>query len=83
MQALFKAKLERQRLREQFAGRMIKRNMRAYSRRKWLAVTVALYRGAKRENQWGRGMRARWPAPHPVWLDVKAHQRMEETWRYS
>lgn len=83
IQELWRAKQVRRHVRELSAAELLKKNMRAYSRRKWLKSMQATYADAKRENQWGRGFRAKWPNPAPSWLDVKAFQRMEETWRYK
>ena len=52
-------------------------------RRKWLQNLGRLYRDAKRANQWGRGMAARWGEFRaPVVVDLRPFYRMEETWRY-
>ena len=62
---------------------MIKKNLQMMIRRVWLKKLIALYADAKRANQWGRGLRAKWGEfSAPVAVDITLFDRMEETWRY-
>jgi myosin-1 len=84
IQTLAKAKFERQFLREQLAGALVKKNLKLVVLGKWVKALIHLYAHAKRSNQWGRGLHARWKEFRaPVKVDVKPFDRMEETWRYG
>jgi hypothetical protein len=62
------------------SAKLIKRTLRACLVRRFLRELIGVYKGAARSNQWGRGLRDRWPKA-PCVVNVDLLLRMESAWR--